>query len=177
MRTIDKRPRVSRREFLATTGAAVIVVSGNALINPGEAWGLEVKHLKPETMRTLIQMARDIYPHDRFSDRIYVEAMKGHDEAAGKDAATKTLLEDGVATLDGMAKARHGVAYADVGWEGDRVAILDTIQNGAFFQKIRGGLITGIYNRKDVWAQLGYEGESFSKGGYIKRGFNDITWL
>ncbi|HDL17353.1 MAG TPA: Twin-arginine translocation pathway signal, partial [Rhizobiales bacterium] len=44
-------------------------------------------------------------------------------------------------------------------------------------QKIRGGLVTGLYNRKDVWAKLGYEGESASKGGYIDRGFDDIDWL
>ena len=177
MRLIDKTPKVSRRDFIAAGGAAAIVVSGTSLINPGEAWGMEVKNLKPETMRTLIQMARDIYPHDRFGDKIYAEAMKGHDAAAGKDAATKTLLEEGVATLDTMAKAKHKVGYADVGWEGQRVAILKEIEGGAFFQKIRGGLVTGIYNRKDVWAKLGYEGPSAEKGGYIERGFDDIAWL
>ena len=64
--------------------------------------------------------------------------------------------------------------YVDVGWEANRVALLEEIADGAFFQKIRGGLITGIYNRKDVWAKLGYEGPSFEKGGYLKRGFDDI---
>jgi hypothetical protein len=28
-----------------------------------------------------------------------------------------------------------------------------------------------------VWPAFGYEGESASKGGYISRGFDDITWL
>jgi len=177
MRIIDKTSRVSRRDFVATSGAAVIVVSGAALVNPGEAWGMKLSNLKPETMRTLIQMARDIYPHDRFSDKIYAEAMKGYDGAAGKDANTKKLLEEGVVTLDTMSKAQHGVGYADVGWESDRVAILRQIEDGEFFQKIRGGLVTGIYNRKDVWAKLGYEGPSFEKGGYLERGFDDINWL
>lgn len=177
MRIIDKTSKVSRRDFLATTGAAAIVVSGTALINQGEAWGMEVKNLNPETMRTLIQMARDTYPHDRFGDKIYAEALKGHDDAAGKDAALKKLLEDGVTTLNSMARKKHGTAYVDVGWEANRVALLDEIADGAFFQKIRGGLITGIYNRTDVWAKLGYEGPSFDKGGYLKRGFDDISWL
>ena len=47
----------------------------------------------------------------------------------------------------------------------------------AFFQTVRGGLVTGLYNQKAVWPIFGYEGESFSKGGYIDRGFNDISWL
>jgi hypothetical protein len=42
---------------------------------------------------------------------------------------------------------------------------------------MRGNLITGLYNNKDVWPLFGYEGESYSKGGYIKRGFDDITWV
>jgi hypothetical protein len=28
-----------------------------------------------------------------------------------------------------------------------------------------------------VWPIFGYEGESYSKGGYIKRGFDDIDWI
>ncbi len=177
MRLVDKISKVSRRDFLAAGGAAAITISGTALINPGEAWGMMVKNLKPATMRTLIQMARDIYPHDSFGDRIYAEAMKGHDKAAGKDAGTKKLLEDGVALLNSKANARHAMPYTDVGWESDRVAILKEIEGDAFFQKIRGGLVTGIYNNKDVWAKLGYEGDSFSKGGYLERGFDDISWL
>lgn len=138
---------------------------------------MEVQNLKPETMRTLILVARDIYPHDRFGDRIYAVAVKGHDEAAGKDPAAKALIEEGIATLDTMAKAKHGSGYIDVGWENDRVALLKEIAGGDFFQKIRGGLVTGIYNQKDVWTKLGYEGPSFPKGGYIERGFDDISWL
>lgn len=79
--------------------------------------------------------------------------------------------------LDGLAEARHRMGYAAIGWEADRVAILREIETGAFFQKVRGGLVTGLYNQKEVWPAFGYEGESFSKGGYIERGFNDIRWI
>ncbi|TIM17407.1 MAG: gluconate 2-dehydrogenase subunit 3 family protein, partial [Mesorhizobium sp.] len=46
-----------------------------------------------------------------------------------------------------------------------------------FFQAIRGGLVVSLYNQKEVWPIFGYEGESYSKGGYIARGFDDIEWL
>ena len=91
---------LDRRQFLAGVSTALII-SGAALIHPAEAWGLEVKNLKPETMRTLIKMARDIYPHDRLADRFYAVAMKGYDEKAGSDAATRTMLETGVSTRYG----------------------------------------------------------------------------
>lgn len=180
MRTVDKTLSVTRRAFLKTgagAGAAALTVSGAAVLGPSGAWALEVKHLKPETMRALVQMARDTYPHDRFSDAIYVESVSGYDAAAGSDADLKALLEDGVTALNGLAMSAHGVSYADVGWEIDRVAILRSVQDGAFFQKVRGDLVVSIYNQPEVWRRLGYEGESASKGGYINRGFDDLDWL
>jgi hypothetical protein len=166
-----------RRQFLAGLGTAALIISGAAVIHTNEAWGLEVKNLKPETMRTLIKMARDIYPHDRVADRFYAIAMKSYDAKAGTDPQTKTTVEQGVAQLDALSRKQHGVAYADVGWEKDRVALLRQMQSEAFFQNVRGGLVVSLYNQKEVWPLFGYEGESASRGGYINHGFDDIAWL
>lgn len=178
MPTLIDRRGPSRRAVLAGLGAAwALMVSGAAVLNPREAWGLEVAALKPETMRTLIVMARDVYPHDRIPDRFYAIAMKPYEADAAKDPALKALVEDGVVTLDTLSKAKFGAAYADVGWEDQRVAVLREIEDSAFFQKVRGGLVVGLYNQEEVWPIFGYEGASADKGGYIDRGFNDIAWL
>ena len=66
---------------------------------------------------------------------------------------------------------------ARAGWEDDRVEVLRGMEESEFFQTIRGGLVTGLYNQKEVWPIFGYEGESFSHGGYVARGYNDIDWL
>ena len=176
-RAIPRPHGLDRRAFLTRAAVSTIVISNGALICFGEAWGLEVKALKPETARTLVKLTRDIYPHDRLADRFYAVAVKGYDEKAGKDPATLATFEVGVAALDADAKATNGVAYADVGWEAERVALLRPIQDGAFFQGIRSDLIVSLYNQKEVWPLFGYEGESASKGGYVNRGFNDIQWL
>lgn len=168
---------MDRRRFIAGTGAAAIMISGGALIHSGEAWGLEVKALKPETMLTLIKLARDIYPHDRLADRFYAVAMKSYDEKAATDAAAKAETERAVAALDGAAQKQHKVPYAQVGWESERVSLLRAIQKGKFFQGVRSGLVVSLYNQKEAWPLFGYEGESASKGGYINRGFGDISWL
>ncbi|MDQ0304133.1 twin-arginine translocation signal domain-containing protein [Ancylobacter polymorphus] len=178
MPTLIDRRGPSRRAVLAGLGAAgALMVSGAAVLNPREAWGLEVTALKPETMRTLIVMARDVYPHDRIPDRFYAIAMKPYEADAAKDPALKALVEDGVVTLDTLSKAKYGAAYADLGWEDQRVAVLREIEDSAFFQKVRGGLVVGLYNQEEVWPIFGYEGASADKGGYIDRGFNDIAWL
>ena len=168
---------LDRRQFLAGVGTAALIISGTAVIHTNEAWGVEVKNLKPETLRTLIKMARDIYPHDRVADRFYAIAMKSYDAKAGTDPKSKTTVEQGVAQLDALARKQHGVAYVEVGWEADRVALLRQMQSEAFFQNVRGGLVVSLYNQKEIWPSFGYEGKLASRGGYIKRGFDDIAWL
>lgn len=171
----DGEVGLSRRDLLKRGGiGAMLVISGTAVISPQNAWGLETANLKPETMATLIQLARDIYPHDQVADKYYAIAVKGHDDQAGKNAAHKTLIEDGIVDLDKRAGAG---GYRGLGWEDDRVAILQAIETTPFFQTVRGGLVVSLYNQKEIWPVFGYEGESYSKGGYIKRGFNDIEWL
>ena len=171
----DGKPGLSRRELLKRGGVgALLVISGSAVISPEHAWGLETSALKPETMATLIQMARDIYPHDQLADKYYAIAVKSHDELAGKDPAHKELVEKGIAERDGKAGAG---GYRNLGWEDQRVAALKQIESTPFFQTVRGGLVVSLYNQKEIWPIFGYEGESYSKGGYIHRGFNDIEWL
>lgn len=171
----EKTEGLSRRDLLKRGSiGAMLVISGTAVISPHNAWGLEATALKPETMATLITLARDIYPHDQLADRFYAIAVKGQDARAGKDAAHKALIEDGIADLNSRAGAG---GYSGLGWEDDRVAILRDIETTPFFQAIRGDLVVSLYNQPELWPIFGYEGESYSKGGYIERGFSDIEWL
>ena len=169
---------LSRRGFLQRSAsgfaAAIAITSTGALINASEAWGLEVKGLKPETMKTLILVARDIYPHDKVPDRYYAIAMKEYDEKAAANPEVKAEIEAFVAALDGAAGPG---GYIGRSWEADRVALLRNQSADPMFETIRSGLVTSLYNQQEIWPIFGYEGESFSKGGYIHRGFDDITWL
>ena len=173
------RAAVSRRLFLrrsaeVTLASAIMATAGGALVNTQEAWGLEVKGLAPETMKTLILVARDIYPHDKVADRFYAVAVKPYDAKAAADPAVKAVFEDGIAGLN--AAAGPG-GYAGVGWEADRVQLLHGISASTMFETVRSGLVVSLYNQQDLWPIFGYEGESYSKGGYIHRGFDDIDWL
>ena len=180
MRVLDKRPKVSRRGFLGGSGITVVALSvlpGGIILGADSSWAATAKALKPETFATLVQMARDIYPHDRLGDSYYGKAVSGFDTQAESSADVKTMFEDGVAALDAAAIKAHGSTYAQLGWEIDRVALLREIESGSFFQSVRGNLITSLYNNPDVWPIFGFEGASADKGGYIERGFDDIDWL
>lgn len=169
----DKK-NMSRRELLkgVVASSALVAMGAGFIAAPDAAWALEVSNISEHEMATLVQMARDTYPHDRIGDEYYVVAVKGYDNADQKD-----FVSAGVSALDEAAKASGAENYISIEAEEDRVAILKAMEDDDFFQTIRGGLVTGFYNQKEVWGFFGYEGESFSKGGYINRGFDDIDWL
>lgn len=165
---------LTRRQLLSRSlSAGALAIAGTGFIAaPDAAWAMEVTVITPEQMATLLQMARDIYPHDQVPDQYYAVAVKGYDSEE-----QKALVAEGVAALDAAAKAAGFDSYVAAGWEEDRVKLLQGIEMTPFFQTVRSGLVTGLYNQKDVWPIFGYQGESFSQGGYIERGFNDIDWL
>lgn len=171
---LTNRSTLTRRALLSRSMAAgaSFAVGAGFVASRDAAWALEVTHLKPDTMATLIQMARDIYPHDRVADEFYATAVKGYDTAE-----TAPMIEDGITALDAAARGKGFPSYLETGWERDRADLLRGIEKETFFQTIRGGLVTGLYNQKAIWPLFGYEGESFSHGGYITRGFDDISWI
>ena len=178
MREIDRRTPVSRRLLLRTGAVAVpaAVVAG-ASISASAAWAQDAKAIAPHAMATLVKAARDIYPHDQIADSFYVRAIKPWDAKAGKDAALKAMVADGVARLDQDAGERHGSTYMAVGWEADRVALLRGIEHTKFFRTLRADLVVSLYNQPEIWPKFGYEGSSAEHGGYLASGFNDIDWL
>jgi TAT (twin-arginine translocation) pathway signal sequence/Gluconate 2-dehydrogenase subunit 3 len=180
MRLIDKRFKVSRRDMLRTSGAvAAATAMAPAAIVSGKAFAAAPVAVSADTFATLVKMARDLYPHDKVADTYYAAVIEGIDKAAKDDAAAKEMLEKGVQLLDGLSERMGYGKYMANKEEDDRVAVLKEVekQDSAFFQKIRGSMITGLYNNKELWPMFGYEGESASKGGYINRGFNDLDWV
>ncbi|WP_089268323.1 Twin-arginine translocation pathway signal [Jannaschia aquimarina] len=165
--------RMTRRQLLTGATALGAFVIGNGYVTAAKAdWATEMVAMKPEDFATLIQMARDIYPHDRVADEFYVRAVKSYDV---QDKAE--MAEAGIRALNQRSREMKGEDYLDIGWERDRVDVLRSMEDDDFFQTVRGGLVTGLYNQKEVWPIFGYEGSSYEHGGYIDRGFDDITWI
>tara|TARA_E500000081_G_scaffold121863_1_gene126948 strand:- start:43 stop:567 length:525 start_codon:yes stop_codon:yes gene_type:complete len=174
METITSSEGISRRELLKRcmiVGAGLAVGTG-FVAGSTAAWAMETKHVSPKQMATLIRMARDVYPHNHIPDEYYARAMKGYDSVD-----SKANVGEGVQTLDKLAREKGYEDYLSASWEDDRIEVLRSIEDSSFFQTVRGNLVTGLYNQKEVWPFFGYEGESYSKGGYINRGYNDITWV
>src|SRR5260370_21499798 len=98
MREVDRRGKYSRRIFLqgAATTIPVVAVASSTGIGIEDAWAGYATALAPATLKTLVKVSRDIYPHDFLADGYYLTSIKPWDAKAAKDPAFKARLEDGV---------------------------------------------------------------------------------
>lgn len=169
---------INRRQFLKASGSAVagVALVGSTtlslLTRAGATVELPLTTLNEAQGRTLLGMARQLYPHDTLDDSFYAVVVQGLDQGASSDPALAKLLQDGVAALDNAAGGHWLAADAE-----RQLAILKDMESTPFFQRVRGAEVVSLYNQQPVWGRLGYEGEAFSKGGYLQRGFNDLDWL
>jgi hypothetical protein len=162
---------LDRRGFLQKTGILTGVLAAGspfALLAPTRTWAVDLTSLTSAEGATLLAAARTIAPHDKLEDAAYAFVIRALDAAAAKDEALHKQLKDGVASL--------GTGFATAP-EAQRVEALRKLEPTAFFQNLRVQTLQVLYSTPLAYACFGYEGEAFSKGGYLQRGFNDLRWL
>ena len=177
MKLLNWTRRFSRRGFLSGSAATIAAVAATGGTVLADAQSSSDAALGPEDMRALVKFTRDLFPHDRLDDSYYANAIAPLKTEANGDSATRKLLAGGIAQLNGLATAGSGRPFADVADESVRVGIIQQIEGGAFFTKVYGATIAGLYNQPAVWPKFGYEWPSSAQGGYVNRGFSDIDWL
>ncbi|OED50675.1 hypothetical protein AB838_01215 [Rhodobacteraceae bacterium (ex Bugula neritina AB1)] len=164
---------VSRRMFLMTT-ATVGVGAGAVLSGASGAFAA----LGDARSATLLRMVQDIYPHpDILQVSHYQAIVDTINSNAAKDAALAKDITEGLTRIDEQAKALFGSTYTEIQDDDAREGLLRHFQNDGFFQGIRWAAYFGIYDNKEIWPLFGYEGSSVEHGGYIDRGFSDITFV
>ena len=162
---------IPRRTFLAASGivSGLLAAGGPlSLIAPSRAWALEMKALTSSQGGALMSIARTIAPHDGLEDAAYALVVKAIDAAAAADGHVREMVVSGLAGLGANFAAQN---------EGARVVALKTVEKSEFFQLLRSSTLANLYSSAIAYAHFGYEGEAFSKGGYLTRGFNDLHWL
>ncbi len=128
--------------------------------------------ISPAARSALVRLLRVAYPHDRFPDGPYERTA---DEIVSQlDASLwhRLVLTQGLESLDSAA----GGSFADLD-DQSALDLLRSLEDAEFFRFVRGVAVLTFYNDHETWDLLGYEGESFTKGGYIDRGFDDLDWL
>lgn len=175
--TPSARPEVQdggRREFLKSSTLLTGMLAAQSvlgLLAPTLCWALEVHNLSQPEAEGVLALAKTLYPHKDLPDAVYALVVKDIDDyAAAADAHSGVTA--GVHALNAKAGGHFAKASA-----AKRRKAVEALIDQPFVQKVRGTCITGLYDNEMAYAHFGYEGEAFSKGGYVHRGFNDLAWL
>jgi len=149
--------------------SGVLVAGGVlSLVAPGRAWALDLRTLTSTQGAALLSVARTIAPHDSLEDAAYALVVKAIDEAATADSHVQATVAAGLESLGKDFASRS---------EADRVQALKALEQSEFFRLVRSKVLGTLYASAIAYAHFGYEGEAFSKGGYLTRGFDDLRWL
>ncbi|MCC7548624.1 MAG: hypothetical protein IT532_12740 [Burkholderiales bacterium] len=161
----------ARRAFLKAGGSAFVlslIMGGGFATFVAHAGPLEA--LSEDQAKALLAMGRTLFPHDSLDDRYYQNAVNALDTKAAEDAQLRDQL------LEGIGQLNAGGSFAGMDEE-MRVAVLKKMEDSAFFQTVYGESLNGLYGNPEVWKIFGYEGSSVEHGGYLERGFDDITFI
>lgn len=165
---------VNRRMFLMTS--AMVGVSTAALL--ATASPIAAAPLTAAQDAALLRMVQDIYPHTELVGLTPYRAIAASIAAtADEDPAVRNALMDGLRRIDERAQDLFGMNYVEVEDPDAREGMLRAFQDEPFFQNARWAAYFGIYNNPDLWPRFGYQGSSVEHGGYIDRGFSDITFV
>ncbi len=162
----DNKIMQGRRAFMQ--GASLLLTGTAAFsLTPNFAWAAS-----DEKLEGLAQACYAMYPHQHVPRNFYKACAQGLLDKAKGDKALSDLLDEGLAVLDAV----YSMPFRELS-ESDQALALQRVTTHPFFQTVRGHTVVGLYNIPGIWDYFGYQGPSFPKGGYIRRGLNDIFWL
>jgi hypothetical protein len=167
----------NRRQLLGST--AFIALTAGLLTSPINRFAVQAATFDDAQKLMLLRIARDIYPHETLLDnapyQAVIDSILGE---AGKDEKVAKLVSDGLADVNARSQSVYKVNYVDIKEPMKREGILRQIELTDFFQKIRGGLLFGLYNNKALYPKFGYDGSSWEKGGFINDpSFGKVDWF
>ena len=122
--------------------------------------------------RDLIATARALFPHAGLPDGPYQRSVAALLATAGTSPALFHAVHDGLRDL--RTEAEGDLAALS---EESLRSLLAEHQSSAFFGAVRQSIAWVLYDDREVWEFIGYPGPSFELGGYLERGFNDLSWL
>jgi hypothetical protein len=115
----------------------------------------------------LASVAYDLFPFTGLTPELYLKA------------ATALLALNDPAMAEGLASLR--AASGTTAWmdlpEPQRIAVLTAMEKTAFFTLARATTISVLFREPALFDLVGYGGSAIDKGGYLNRGFDQITWL
>lgn len=166
---------ISRRRFLVaaiTTSAAMSCGFNLGVIRGSDAWARSSSDMSADAVKSLVRMARSLFPHTNLADDVYAEIVDTILTASANDPALESVLDQAIDALN-AARSEDFFELSDE----SQLEVMTSLSDSDFFHTIANQVRWRLYTHPTLWEVIGYPGSSVEYGGYVERGFNDIDWL
>lgn len=167
---MTNKPKVTRRDFLKRGSGSVALslfigggLAGSITAAKAASKATPLKVFTPPEARTLLVMARTLFPHDFLADDYYLKVVTAIDDKASSDPKTAAMVRDGLVRLGNKFSLSSEI---------DREQRLRPIEKSPFFIFVHGETLNKLYGNPELWKLFGYEGSSVDLSS-----FDDIDWL
>lgn len=159
---------LGRRRFLRLAVVQAVSMSALSLVSLEE---LSASQPPSDDLSALItSMAGELFPHDNFPSSVYERVAESVISDMQESESGKSLV------LNGLNKVTELEHWSSLNQE-QRVRALTNLQSEPLFRYLLGKAVAIIYQDPEVWKIIGYGGSAIEHGGYVHRGFDDISWL
>jgi hypothetical protein len=172
------KTQFTRRAFFKAVGASTAslyvftsATGTHSWLAPHEVLAADLGTLTAPEAKVMLAMTRQLFPHDKLGDEYYQVVVESIDKEMTGSKELAAQIREGLAKLNESTGGNFVAAGAD-----KQIEVMTKMETSPFFAAMQGKTQYYFYNSQAVWAKLGYEGSSWEKGGYINRGFNDVTW-
>lgn len=168
--------RIGRREFIrGTTTTAVLasLVPGWLVVSsPQASHAVALRAVSDSEAAILLELVRELFPHPTLNDSFYAAVVADLDVAMADEVGIREQFRAGLGRMDELSGGSWLALPSP-----RRAAVIRKLEDQPFFKTLWWRASGSLYRNTAVWERFGYEGPSFSKGGYLSRGFDDIDWL
>ena len=101
---------INRRAFLKSAGRAsgfVVLAGGAVQLTSFNVWAAKKNSLDSHSAKTMLLVAKDMFPAKRFSDDLYMIAIDSLDLKAEQDESVKKTIVDGVIAFNKEAGEKY----------------------------------------------------------------------
>ena len=164
---------MDRRQFILRLSRIAVAISAAGWFVQARAGDTSGANVSAHNQAALIaELSYQLLPIQAPQSALYQSVVHALMNQLTQRPGAAELIRQGVETFNGFT----GKPWLELTAK-ERRQVIQALFDTPFVSMVRWTTQEVVLRDRQIWNQLGYQGSSIEKGGYLHRGFDDIDWL
>ena len=164
---------MDRRQFILRLSRIAVAISAAGWFVQARAGDTSGANVSAHNQAALIaELSYQLLPIQAPQSALYQSVVHALMNQLTQRPGAAELIRQGVEAFNGFA----GKPWLELTAK-ERRQVIQALFDTPFVSMVRWTTQEVVLRDRQIWNQLGYQGSSIEKGGYLHRGFDDIDWL